>query len=29
MADNILYKFRSGKPIKFLDFLKNFIGLAS
>ena len=28
MADNILYKFRSGKPIKFLDFLKNFIGLA-
>lgn len=27
MADNILYKLRSGKPIKFLDFVKNFSGL--
>ena len=27
MADNILYKLRSGKPIKFLDFIKNFSGL--
>lgn len=27
MADNILYKLRSGKPIKCLDFLKNFSGL--
>lgn len=27
MADNILYKLRSGKPVKFLDFVKNFAGL--
>ena len=27
MGDHIFYKMRSGKPIKFLDFLKNFAGL--
>lgn len=27
MSDNILYKLHSGKPIKFLDFVKNFSGL--
>ena len=27
MSDNIIYKLTSGKPIKFLDFLKNFSGL--
>ena len=28
MADNILYKLRSGKPIKFLDFVKKFLWVA-
>ena len=27
MGDSLLYKVRSGKPVKFFDFLKNYMGL--